>query len=1060
MSLPHLIQKTVSAVLNSPLLQALGMGDVYDVLNEHFVLSAQEITQAYQKSYAYALSAIAAGLASDDSWQNFWQKITESQLEQELSSQIVGLYLEPFAQAQGLQGPALDEFRQQAIEDCQALAAQKESLFQIAQFQLTEAELAALVNESEIAALSELVIAHLQSVAETRALLSEPLAQFLAYHNLIGHALLFFLNEALRNNERFKTTLDNLRQQGLLAEIQNVQDAQSKLKAFFSQKLTAIEQQLALQNERLLQAATPAEFAQIGEHSKTLLLDQQTINQSLAEIPQRLQQVQSEWQTTQTAFSQFSQQFSQWTVFASTQLETIVAALPDLQYTIEQLDDKVDVLLAGQEKLSEGQQMLFDELQKLAARLDISAQIKPRDEFTQYSGTTEIKLREAIAQFQNLPNYLDYPQVTLQVGSLSSVLGDLKTAEGLFFDLIQRTQNKPHKARAYMNLFHIYLRNGPPFYDKALKSLQKAIHLDRAQYVLHNVDQYPIQHILGAGGMGCVFLCHNTIEAERIGKECFVVVKCLWETRCGEPNKIFAEPLAMAKIAGEFVPQPLSYGYVDIAKQERAYFVTEFIEGAIDGEAWLAQQGKLDVITGLQVGIQIAQCLQKAHKQGILHLDLKPANLLLKASDSGLSVKIIDFGLARIATSLRQHAALAQTRTEHSQLAQKVFGTFDYAPPEQRGDFQYSQVTEKSDVFALGKTLYRLFSGKRPQDNIRKKYLPDAPGLHELIEDCVESAPAERPNIDTVLSHLTALLPTKTAKVSKQKVATDKPQQVTQSQAEEKQQRKEQQTEVKTHTHSGFQSILNASKSKINLFVLQILFSFKNWYKSQATEQKYSKQIQKQTEKGSEVKATIISLVLLVFWFILPFAIIYFLMDDGENVVDNGLIIGCLFYGLLVGQYLWRHRQTMPDLAMVFGLIGIGWGMWPIAIIIIHILNLGKYLENIVIVDFSLAILLVGQYLWRHRQTMPHLAMVFGLIGIGCWIWAIAVAIFNVLDISFLGKDGEFTSGIIVGLSLAILLVGQYRWRHRQTMSLASKITGLIAIVIALFFILAVLISR
>ncbi|RKZ47987.1 MAG: hypothetical protein DRR00_20555 [Candidatus Parabeggiatoa sp. nov. 3] len=880
MSLPQLIQKTVSAVLNSPLLQALGMGDVYNVLNEHFVLSAQEITQAYQKSYAYALSAIAAGLASDDSWQNFWQKITESQLEQELSSQIVGLYLEPFAQAQGLQGPALDEFRQQAIQDCQALAAQQESLFQIAQFQLTEAELAALVNDSEIATLSELVIAHLQSVAETRALLSEPLAQFLAYHNLLGHALLFFLNEALRDNERFKATLDNLRQQGLLAEIQNVQEAQSRLQAFFTQKLTAIEQQLATQNQRLLQAATPAEFAQIGEHSKTLLLDQQTINQSLAEIPQRLQQLQSEWQTTQTAFIQFSQQFSQWTVFASTQLETIVAALPDLQYSIEQLDDKVDVLLDGQEKLSEGQQILFDELQKLAARLEVSAQIKPRDEFTQYSGTTEVKLRQAIAQFKNLPHYLDYPQVTLQVGSLSSVLGDLKTAEGLFFDIIQRTQNKHHKARAYMNLFHIYLRNGPQFYDKALKSLQKAIHLDRAQYVLHNVDQYPIQRILGAGGMGCVFLCHNTLEAECLGQECFVVVKCLWETQRGEPNKIFAEPLAMAKIAGNSVPQPLSYGYVDIAKQERAYFVTEFIEGAMDGEAWLAQQGKLDVITGVQVGIQIAQCLQKAHEQNILHLDLKPANVLLKASDSGLSVKIIDFGLARIATSLRQHAALAQTHKPHTQLAQQVFGTFDYAPPEQRGDLHYSQVTEKSDVFALGKTLYRLFSGKRPQDNIRQKYLPDAPGLHELLEDCVESEPAERPNIDTVLTHLTALLPKKTVKVSKQKVATDNPQQVTKYQAK--------QTEQKN--------------------------------KPQATKQKYRNQSQKKTENGSEVKAIIIFMVLLGYGFILPFAILFFLnyVSEGIGVGISIIIIGCLY---LFGQFLWRHRQTMSLASKITGLI-------------------------------------------------------------------------------------------------------------------------------------------
>jgi serine/threonine protein kinase len=972
MSLPKFVQKTVSAVFNSPLLQAFGMGDLYNVLNEHFVLSAQEVTQAYQKSYAYALSAIAAGLASDESWRGFWQKIMDSKVEYEFSSQIVDIYLEPFAEAQGLQGSALDEFRQQAIQDCQALAVQKEMLFQIAQFQLTEAELAALVNASEIATVSELVIAHLQSVAETQELLSEPLTQFLAYHNLLGYALLFFLNEELRDNERFKATLDNLRQQGLLAEIQDLQQAQSGVKTFFNNKLTAIEQQLAIQNQRFLQAATPTEFAQIGQQSKTLLLDKQAINETLAEIPQRLQQLQSEWQTTQAALSQFSQQFSQWVVFASTQLETIVAALPDLQYRIEQLDDKVDVLLDGQEKLSEAQQRLFDELHNLAARLEVSSQIKPQDEFTQYHGATEVKLRQAIAQFKNLPNYLDYPQITLQVGSLSSVLGDLKTAERLFFDIEQNSQNNNHRASACMNLFHIYLRNGPTVYHKALKYLKKAILLNRAKYVLHNVDLYPIQGILGVGGMGCVFLCHNSIEEERLGKECLVVVKCLWESQRGEPNKIFAEPLAMAKIAGESVPQPLSYGYVDIAKQERAYFVTEFIEGAMDGEAWLAKQGQMDLITGVRVGIQVALCLQKAHEQSILHLDLKPANLLLKANDSGLTVKIIDFGLARIATSLRQHAALARTRSAHSQLAQQVFGTFDYAPPEQRGDLHYSQVTEKSDVFALGKTLYRLFSGKRPQDNIRQKYLPDAPGLHELLEDCVESDPADRPNINTVLTSLTALLLKKTAKsIETEDIkVTDNPQQVTEYQAEEKQPIKERQTEPRR--------------------------------KSQATAQKYPKQTQKKPEDGSQVKPIIISLVLLALGFILSFAIFLLLpiFKTSKVVAGSIIIIGLLFYVLLVGQYFWRHRQTMPHLAMVFGLIGIGWG-----------------------------------------------------------IWLILMAIFNALDISFLGsgKAESFGSGAIVGLSLAILLIGQYLRRHRQTMPLTSKIIGLVGIYIGMFFILAIL---
>jgi formylglycine-generating enzyme required for sulfatase activity/tRNA A-37 threonylcarbamoyl transferase component Bud32 len=237
-------------------------------------------------------------------------------------------------------------------------------------------------------------------------------------------------------------------------------------------------------------------------------------------------------------------------------------------------------------------------------------------------------------------------------------------------------------------------------------------------------------------------------------------VKCLWESQRGEPKTIFAEAMAMARVAGEYVPEPLDYGYADNIKRERAYFVTEWIADAIDGEAWLAKQGKMDLATGVAVGIQVAQGLAKAHQHGILHLDLKPANLLLQPAETGLTVKIIDFGLARIATSLRQQVVASQKiRTAHSQLAQQIFGTFDYAPPEQWGDMEYRRVTEKSDVFAWGKTLYRLFTGKRPQHNIRQKYLPDAPGLHELLEDCVEVNPAERPKMTEVFERLVALLP-------------------------------------------------------------------------------------------------------------------------------------------------------------------------------------------------------------------------------------------------------------------------------------------------------------
>jgi len=717
MSLKSIIHKTLGAILNSPFLQAFGAGDVYEVLKDQFELSAYEMTQAYQNSYAYALSAIAAGLASDESWRSFIQKVTQSRVESEFSAQVFSVYLQPFAESEGLQAEALQQFRNECMVNCRALAEQKDHLFQLEQFGLSEPALAALLQDCEIANLSQLLLEHLQSVAQTAEVLNPSLIKFLAYKNLLGHAVLFFLREQLRDNPRFERTLAALRQEGMLFDLRDFKQAQVELKNSLENKLSAIEQQLAAQNQRLIDAASPDELSQIWQQKQGLIEQQTLVNQAMTDV-----------RSVYAEFSQFCEQFANWRLLLDSKVEVVIAALSNLQYVVDKIDRNVEMILA--------------EVRELAARIDVSDKIRARDEFSVYNPTTENQIRETIHQFKNLAHYLDYPVAAMQIGSIAASLGDLKEAESLLFEIFESSKNNHDKALAAYNLFFVYLRQASN--DNALKFLNQAIRLNRQAHILHNVDRYPIKSLLGAGGMGCVFLCEDSLEQR------LVVVKCLWEIQSsGEAKEIFAEPLAMAKIAGDYVPKPLDYGYVDAAQRERAFFVTEFVEGAIDGEAWLVKYGKMDLATGAAVGIQVAQALQKAHEKDILHLDLKPANLLLKSSESGIVVKIIDFGLAKIATSLRQVADSRQRQSARSQLAQQVFGTFDYAPPEQWGDTEYRLVSAKSDVFALGKTLYRFFSGKRPQHNIRQKYLPFAPGLLELLEDCVEEDPKDERNTKT-----------------------------------------------------------------------------------------------------------------------------------------------------------------------------------------------------------------------------------------------------------------------------------------------------------------------
>jgi len=108
----------------------------------------------------------------------------------------------------------------------------------------------------------------------------------------------------------------------------------------------------------------------------------------------------------------------------------------------------------------------------------------------------------------------------------------------------------------------------------------------------------------------------------------------------------------------------------------------EYQAGYLDGEAWLEAHGPLPLAQGLALGSQVLQALAVAHAAGVVHLDFKPANLLVKKAGGDLSVKVIDFGLARMALAPRRPGGL-------SQLGTVITGTWDYAAPEQMGATRY-----------------------------------------------------------------------------------------------------------------------------------------------------------------------------------------------------------------------------------------------------------------------------------------------------------------------------------------------------------------------------------
>jgi len=617
MSLSTLMQNGLATLLNVVKLSSYeGMNRAVTTLHEHFTLTSYEIAQAYQESYEHALQAIRLGLDKPSFF--------HASVLKEFAGQVQQDYWQPYLQEHSWQAPFMWQQVNQEIRDqCHQLIQYKEVLFSGEQTPLNETELATLMTMSGSLSMTSLVVEQWRSLALIQTEDPPPWLDFLCYRDLLGTAMLFFLQEQLRQEPRVEKTLAVLQRQGL-------------------------------------------------------------------------------WQDVQ---------------------------------------------------------MLKDSLQQLMTRLDLSAQIKPGDELTYHNQDSLQLVTQAKAQLQQLSHqHPQYSQLVLLGGSVLSSTGAFAEAKTLLQQAQENTLDKAQQALAAFNLFQLNLREGE--FEAALQALQQAIKLD-AKYALHENEKYPIERILGAGGMGCVFLCRHRLQHK------LVVVKCFWESSVGTTEIVFQEVFTMSQIMSDFIPTPLDYGYADPIHQQHAFFVTEYIEGAIDGETWLAQQGKLTVATGIQVGLQLAQGLQTAHHAGILHLDLKPANILLKPTTTldELTVKIIDFGLSRSVTPLANKALTRPPQTQLTMLGKAIFGTFDYAAPEQQGMEKYGKPTEKSDVYGFGATLYRLLTYENPR-KLNPKRLSTAPALFNLLCDCMEEAPEQRITVAEIieqLKHLTQSFPATTS---------------------------------------------------------------------------------------------------------------------------------------------------------------------------------------------------------------------------------------------------------------------------------------------------------
>src|ERR1700730_2285005 len=213
---------------------------------------------------------------------------------------------------------------------------------------------------------------------------------------------------------------------------------------------------------------------------------------------------------------------------------------------------------------------------------------------------------------------------------------------------------------------------------------------------------YEISAPLGAGGMGEVY------RARDIPLDRTVAIKIL-------PAHLCSDPVQKRRFEREAnTISSLNHPHIcmlyDVGSQNGVdYLVMECVQG--ETLAKRLEKGPLALEQVLKYGTQIADALDKAHRSGVIHRDLKPGNIML----TPMGAKLLDFGLAKPAVPLASVATVTAAATRTTSMTQEgtIVGTFQYMSPEQ---IEGKELDARSDIFSLGAVLHEMLTGQRAFD--------------------------------------------------------------------------------------------------------------------------------------------------------------------------------------------------------------------------------------------------------------------------------------------------------------------------------------------------------
>jgi serine/threonine protein kinase len=270
--------------------------------------------------------------------------------------------------------------------------------------------------------------------------------------------------------------------------------------------------------------------------------------------------------------------------------------------------------------------------------------------------------------------------------------------------------------------------------------------------------RFRVQRVLGAGGMGTVYLVHHEVLQRNFA------LKMIHKTLLADPElaqMLRREARAASRVQHPNVTFVFDYSH---SPENVPYIVMEYVEGETLGRAIgkLLRAGddySFPLLRAVDILAQVADALAAAHAQGVVHRDLKPANVALttKRGRSDL-VKVLDFGLAK----------LTRGGTLNSIDSRAIFGTPEYMSPEQC--LQQDEVDHRTDIYGLGVMAYEMFCGQppfvgeplqvlyahqekhaqRPSQRLGDSEFPAQ--LDDLIMRCLAKDPAKRPQSSAELA--------------------------------------------------------------------------------------------------------------------------------------------------------------------------------------------------------------------------------------------------------------------------------------------------------------------